>query len=260
MHAATYYFKRDELARTYPVYLSNKWLRNTRIIVSIFFMVVLKITQSSLPSYDIRNIRDTFSESFLEVQDFVYSPTLMTACQWLLFLITLANVSFTVGHWVAFSDKLHFPLAVLIFYFVKLLSDSALRLTPSKTMRWENFALFGYSVLPEQIFYSNVCPYTAWAIFSFLYAFQVNNIAAKTVVLSFIGVSLLIVVLILLLFSLTHSIALFAGLIAVFFSLTMANDIINFISPKKKALPLNASSAAQMNESGMFSLRTLIRS
>lgn len=50
MDKSTYHRKREELVRKYPLYMSEKWLRNTRIGFVVLLVICVKITQSSLVS------------------------------------------------------------------------------------------------------------------------------------------------------------------------------------------------------------------
>lgn len=239
MNSATYHRKREELRARYPVYLSKKWLRNTRIIFTVFLLILVKVTQSTLPAYDIKCLHDNILDSFQGLQKYFDTPNTLFALEWTLFaLVTVAVVAMAV-HWVAFSDSLKLPLVVLIFYTVKLFSDTSLILDKPNSVKWAPVALFGIPLNYERIFFSNVCPFTGLILISLVYFTGIETRPARIGIVVLLALALAFAIFTQVLLQLVHSFALFSALIATGFAYIVSDDLLDYLLKRNGHVPVD---------------------
>lgn len=241
MDEETYQRKRRELSSKYPVYLSSKWLRNTRIIFTVCLLILVKVTQSTLPIYDIKCLHDNVLESMEGLQNYFSNPNLVLSCEIILFVLLFGCVAAMAVHWIVFSDSLKLPVVILIFYVVKLLSDCSLIVDKPPKVLWENIAIFGTSVGSDRFFFSNVDPISGLLLISFLYSLSIEGKAGRISCASISFFAFVYGIVIQLIFQLVHSYAVFSAIIVVGFGFIIGDDIIEYIQRKKEAQIVNQS-------------------
>ena len=233
MDEQTYKLKREELKQRYPVYLSQKWLRNSRIVFTVLLLILVKVTQSTLPVYDIKCVQDNVLESAVRVQRLFTSDSVILGFQYVLLISCAACVLTMITHWLLISESLKFPIVILLFYFVKLLSDTSLVLDKPNSVRWVEMSIGFITLSADRLFFSNVDPFAGILLICFLYSFEVQMRQGRIAFAVLSAASFLFCVLTQVVFQLVHSFAIFSALIVVAFSYIVADDIANFLTRKK---------------------------
>lgn len=229
MDDATYDRKRKELASKYPVYVSESWLRMTRILVSILLLILNKVSQFSLPVWDIKCLHDNVLEAFEKLQSYFSTPSLIIACELLLFFFFFFCVIGISAHWILYSESLKLPIVVLIFYIVKLLSDCALVVDKPPKMIWQDIPLFGTTITYHKFFLGNIDPITGLILISFLYSFSIKEQFMRYLMIAVSFFGLFYAIIMQLVFELVHSYAVYSAIIATGFAFIVTVDLLEYI-------------------------------
>lgn len=231
MDKETYDEKRRELYQRYPVYLSKRWLRNVRIAFSVLILIGVKLTQSTLPVFDITCLHDNVLAWFSKYQPTPDSALIQLWLQvfLLMFVISIAAAAL---NWFLVSDSLRPPLAVLLFYLAKFFSDTSLVLHRPWKVLWPEMKFLGIEISANSFFFSNVCPFTGLLVLNFLFSYSIENWILRK---SFCGFTLLafgVSSAVQLTFQLVHSFAIFSGIICAIFAFLVSKELEPFIEKK----------------------------
>lgn len=231
MDKETYGKKRRALQQLYPVYLSKRWLRNTRIAFSVMILIGVKLTQSTLPVFDITCLHDNVLAWFLKFQPKPESASVaaFVAAFFSLFGLSLAAA---VLNWFFLSDSLRQPLAVLVFYLAKFFSDTSLVLHKPWKVLWPEMTFLGMEVEPNSFFFSNVCPFSGLLALFFLFSFSIENWFLRKALLGLSLISFGVSSFVQLTFQLVHSFAIFSGLICAVFAFLVSENIEPYFEKK----------------------------
>ncbi len=90
-------------------------------------------------------------------------------CEMLIFVMTLAWGVLMAKHWYDHGTTFEFPVAVLIFYMIKLVSDISLVLERPHSTLWIDINFGLYTFKYEDWFLSNVDPYIGILLMSLIY-------------------------------------------------------------------------------------------
>ena len=143
-------------------------------------------------------------------------------------LLTLLSFLCMWGAWLWEGENLRLPIATVIFYILKMVSDSSLLLAKpdlyfmGPTLR--NVALDRVT----NLFLSNCDPWVGNALMTFIFAFLLNTrwLKALQIVLSI--VTMVFVLLVLIVYHLSWSFSYFSAIIAVLFAFIMSFDLNQF--------------------------------
>lgn len=231
MNKETYDDKRRELYQKYPVYLSKRWLRNVRIAFSVLILIGVKLTQSTLPVFDITCLHDNVLAWFSKYQPSPESPLVQIWLQVFLLLFGV-SVAAAVANWFLVSDSLRQPLAVLLFYLAKFFSDTSLVLHQPWKVLWPEMKFLGMEINANSFFFSNVCPFTGLLVLNFLFSYSIDNWILRKSLRGFSLLAFGVSSAVQLTFQLVHSFAIFSGVICAVFAFLVSRELEPFIEKK----------------------------
>ncbi len=87
----------------------------------------------------------------------------------LIFVLTLGWVLLMTAHWFYRGTTFEFPMAVLIFYLIKLVSDVSMVLERPHNTLWIDINISLYTFRYEEWFLSNVDPYVGIHLIALIY-------------------------------------------------------------------------------------------
>lgn len=236
MNFETYKAKRDELRAKYPRYMSPIWLFAARSLFIVLLLILVKVTQSTLPSYDIKCLHDNVLEGFHGLQKYFSSASVVFGMQLALLLAALAASVGTAVHWVANSESFRLPLVVLIFFLVKVFSDISLIVDRPHSVLWVDFSFLGFQMTSDRLLFANVCPITGIfliAIFSFS---SLQNDNLRRVVMTLLISALVFSLFVQFTFQLAHSFAIFSAMVIAGFAIVVSEFILDYIFHRKSEM------------------------
>lgn len=128
------------------------------------------------PAYDIKCLNDNIMEKFVSQQPLFSNKNTALAVQ----ILMLGSVAIAIGgavvHWLLYADNLKFPIAIFLFYVVKLFSDTSLTLSkPSNTM-WQDMNILGFNISDVNLFHANVDTACGLVLLSMLYFLSLRKL------------------------------------------------------------------------------------
>lgn len=113
---------------------------------------------------------------FKDYQSYLSSPSTVLFAEWLMMLSVFGLVAASSLHWFLNSHSLQLPTSIVIFYFVKLLSDTSLTLSKPSDIIWQPTTLFGLIVTDDTFFHANVDVFCGLIIISTIYLLKIGDL------------------------------------------------------------------------------------
>ena len=113
-------------------------------------------------------------ESFTKFQGLVSNPVISFMLQWTMILSVVGFVTAASVHWFLCSTSLQLPVSYILFYLVKLVSDTSLTLSKPAKVTWQPLSVFGFAITDDTFFHANVDVFCGLLIISSLYLLQIS--------------------------------------------------------------------------------------
>ena len=112
--------------------------------------------------------------SFQLFQNNLSNKFVVVLIELLMIASVLALVVVTAAYWFLHSSSLDYPIAFILFYFIKFLSDSSLILGEPDNIVWVDLNIFGVVLSYKTFFLSNVDSFCGLLLLSFFYLFRIG--------------------------------------------------------------------------------------
>lgn len=119
-------------------------------------------------------------EAFESYQRYLSSSALIFALELAFFVAVLVNLLLVVGHWLACGQNLRLPVAFVVFFLVKMLSDVSLALDQPKKPVWSEIFAARFRLGYQQLFLANVDPFSGLLVTALYYSRTVGKLKRKS--------------------------------------------------------------------------------
>ena len=228
MNSEKFNRKRNALQRLNPIDLSEKWLRLSRIGVVLFAVVIVRVTMSTLPMFDIDSVHDNLLNVFQGFQTYLRPSVLLFLAQLLLIVSVVLSVGVSAAHFIFVANSLKYPLAWLVFFTVKFLSDVSLHLKRPTNILWDDLPGLSRDFIVTNFFHANVDFASGAIALGFAHFFNQQPSAGRKAGLLFYFVSFLLVNFVQLTLQTVHSYSIFSALIIAGFSVMMSMGLLDY--------------------------------
>lgn len=168
---------------------------------------------------------DRILNSFLPSQAVFAAPSTVDALQVIFLLLSISSFLCLWSTWLFQGNSVRLPVATVLFYAIKMLSDVSLSLQSpdsvifSPILSRSNFLSF------DMLFLSNVDPWVANALFTFIFAFLLENKLLRILQSLLALLTLLWVLSVLVIYQLCFSFAINSAFLTVFFAFVFSFDV-----------------------------------
>ena len=115
-------------------------------------------------------------ESFARFQSAIDQPYIALAIEGLLIGSVTALFASSLLHWLVYSSSLRLPIAIFLFYLIKLFSDTSLTLSnPSNTI-WQNITIGSFVITENTFFHANVDAFCGLVLLSLFYFRRIGKL------------------------------------------------------------------------------------
>lgn len=106
--------------------------------------------------YNNRCLVDTVQISFESLNKSFLDSKMVIPIQFVMISLLCIILTIAVVHWYRYSQSVYLPLSILIFYIMKLFSDSSLTVSESQNLIWKEFNIFGLHITHRLLYSANV--------------------------------------------------------------------------------------------------------
>lgn len=220
--------KRNALSRLNPIDLSEKWLRFSRIGVLIFAVIIVRVTMSTLPVFDITAVHDNILQGFAPFQSHLQNDLLLSVLQLTLLCLISTFLLFTMLHFVLWSDTLKLPLMLTVFYTVKFLSDTCLHIRRPKSTLWVDLPYLTRDFVVSNLFHSNVDLPTGLLCLCLIHFLSIKRKFVRRLMILTVLATTILVDLLQFCLQTSHSYAVFSAVIISGFSHIMSDGLLTY--------------------------------
>lgn len=115
-------------------------------------------------------------EEFKKFQPYISDPLTAAGLQWTMILSVALFVTAASVHWFWTSTSLQLPVSFVLFYLVKMLSDTSLTVARPNNIMWQPLPILGLNITNDTFFHANVDVFCGLLILSSFYLMRIGNL------------------------------------------------------------------------------------
>ena len=232
MDARKYAHKRAALCRLNPVDLREHWLRLSRAALLLAAALLVRLTFSTLPAFDIDRVHDVLARALPTPR----TRSALLLCQMAALLLPPLGTLIAAIHFLLHAPTPRYPLLLSLFYTAKFLSDASLHVLPPADPHWLDVWPLASRATVPRLLRGNVDGGVGVLLLAFSYFLSLPS--SRALPLSACATAALLTAAARLLLRVTHSYALLASLLAAGFAHVLASGLLEHHSPR--TLPSSA--------------------
>ena len=171
---------------------------------------------------------DRILNTFLPSQVVFAAPLTVDALQVIFLLLSILSFLCLWSTWLFQGNSARLPVATVLFYAIKMLSDVSMSLESPDCVIFSPILSRSYFLSSDTLFLSNVDPWVANALFTFIFAFLLENKLLRILQSLLALLTLLWVLSVLVIYQLSFSFAINSAFLTVFFAFVFSFDVNSF--------------------------------